>query len=385
MITNQNKHTFIEEGTEYLKDTIPDEVFTINKMFKDNGFELYIVGGAVRDALLKQKPKDFDVATDATPDEVEKIVNGKYTLIDGGKNKEMGVTIITLNKQPFEIATFREDIGKGRRPDGGVKFTTIEEDVKRRDLTINALFYNIETEEIVDLVGGVQDLMDNKVRTVGNPVDRFAEDELRKLRSIRFAGVTFSELDSYTRKALQDNSLDGVSVERIRDEFKKTIEKAQYAPHPLDMLKEFGYFDKIFPGLEVSTHWLETKNWRLQLGSLLIYNDKKDIQKVLSKMTYTVDEIRDTLFLNDFKGLCVENSLELKRKNKVCNFSDEELAEFSKFHDLGDGVLKKLTNAFIKYDLSINGNDIMKEFGIKGQEVGEKIKELENEIFKKLI
>jgi tRNA nucleotidyltransferase/poly(A) polymerase len=150
---------------------VPSDILEIQKVFKKNGFKLFLVGGAVRDFLLKQKIKDFDLATDAIPDKVEEMMKdaGFRTLPTG---KSFGVINVFTDQGEYEIATFREDIGSGRRPDA-VSFTNIEGDVKRRDLTINALFYDIDSKEIVDLVGGVNDLKQGIVRTVGAPEDRF--------------------------------------------------------------------------------------------------------------------------------------------------------------------------------------------------------------------
>ena len=157
-----------------LKLNIPSDIKKIYKLFKKNRKQLFIVGGAVRDAILGKSPKDFDLATDAKPDEVEAIAKqGKFKTVDVGKS--FGVVIVNGH----EIATFRKDIGKGRRPDS-VDYTDIQGDVKRRDLTINALFYDIGKGTIVDLVGGIADLKKKKIRTVGNPDERFDEDPLRK-------------------------------------------------------------------------------------------------------------------------------------------------------------------------------------------------------------
>ena len=147
---------------------VPDSLMVLADVFDRNGEELYIVGGAVRDALQGKEPKDFDVATGADPDRVIEIVNQ----LDGFKVLEVGkafgiVVVIAPDKEEYEIATFRKDIGAGRRPDS-VEFTSIEEDVKRRDLSINALFYDIKRKEVVDYVGGIEDLKNGVVNVVGS-------------------------------------------------------------------------------------------------------------------------------------------------------------------------------------------------------------------------
>ena len=161
-----------------LKLNIPSDIKKLHKLFKKNGKQLYVVGGAVRDAILGKSPKDFDLTTDAKPDEVLAIAKqGGFKSVEVGK--QFGVVVVGGH----EIATFRKDIGKGRRPDA-VDYTDIKGDVKRRDLTINALFYDIGKGTIVDLVGGIKDLKKKKIRTVGTPEKRFDEDPLRKLRAV---------------------------------------------------------------------------------------------------------------------------------------------------------------------------------------------------------
>jgi len=135
---------------------IPSDIQQIKDVFKQNGFKLYVVGGAVRDALLGKTPKDYDLATDAVPDKVEEMMSkANFKTLPTGK--AFGVINVFTSEGEYEIATFREDLSGGRRPDA-VSFTNIEGDVKRRDLTINALFYDIWLVVVVDLVGGVVDL-----------------------------------------------------------------------------------------------------------------------------------------------------------------------------------------------------------------------------------
>ena len=128
----------------------------------------------------------------------------------------------------------------------------------RRDLTINALFYDIDKKNIVDLVGGIADLKKKRIRTVGKPEERFDEDPLRKLRAVRFAGNVGGKMSKDTWKALQKNAnISKVSPERIRDEFIKGIKKAQVAPKYLKMLKKLGMYKQIYPGLNVDLKFAE--------------------------------------------------------------------------------------------------------------------------------
>ena len=163
---------------------IPQDILQIKDVFKKNNFKLYVVGGAVRDAILNQIPKDFDLATDAVPDKVEEMMaKARFKTLPTGKS--FGVINVFTNDGEYEIATFRSDETKGRNPE--VKLgVSIETDAARRDLRINALYYDIDTHEIIDLVGGLDDLKNGTIQTVGNPQERFEEDPLRILRFFRF-------------------------------------------------------------------------------------------------------------------------------------------------------------------------------------------------------
>jgi tRNA nucleotidyltransferase/poly(A) polymerase len=163
---------------------IPQDIQQIKDVFKKNGFKLYVVGGAVRDALLGKTPKDYDLATDAVPDKVEEMMAkaGLRTLPTG---KAFGVINVFTDQGEYEIATFRSDETSGRNPE--VKLgATIESDAARRDLRINALYYDLDTNEIIDLVGGLDDLKNGEINMVGNAQKRFEEDPLRILRFFRF-------------------------------------------------------------------------------------------------------------------------------------------------------------------------------------------------------
>ena len=162
---------------------LPQDILQIKDVFQKNKFKLYIVGGAVRDLIKKETPKDFDLATDAIPDKVEEIMNkaGFKTLPTG---KQFGVINVFTKDNEYEIATFRKD-GVGRKPEVKIG-STIESDAARRDLRINALYYDIDTHEVIDLVGGLNDLKNGTVQTVGNAQQRFEEDPLRILRFFRF-------------------------------------------------------------------------------------------------------------------------------------------------------------------------------------------------------
>lgn len=373
----------ITEAQSSLKLNVPSDIIDLYNLFKKNGKELYIVGGAVRDALLGKKPKDFDLATNALPVEVVKMVqNAGYSTI-GEVGQQFGVVIVQIpsDKNGVEIATFREDVGSGRRPDS-VNYSTIDKDVLRRDLTINALFYDIGTSEIVDLVGGLADIQNQRIRTVGLASDRFAEDPLRKLRALRFAGRTNSKLDKEVADAIAiDNTLNGVSSERIRDEFKKSIESAKKPVDYLNMVSQFNLWDVMFPDLVISKQFVNTNTWLIQLAHLFGLNSVETLKKELNKSSFTTDEINAIIFLNKIKDFKIEDVFDLHKEFTLTKLDKNILTQFTKINKLNMKQIK----AFIKYKPSTNGNWVMKEFGLKGKDIAHKIKEIEAEKFRQML
>jgi tRNA nucleotidyltransferase/poly(A) polymerase len=361
---------------------IPRDIQQIKDVFKQNGFKLYVVGGAVRDALLGKTPKDYDLATDAVPDKVEEIMaKANFKTLPTGK--AFGVINVFTSEGEYEIATFREDLSGGRRPDA-VSFTDIEGDVKRRDLTINALFYDIDTHEIVDLVGGVEDLKNGIVRTVGAPEDRFGEDRLRILRAIRFAGRFGNQLDPSTDAALQkDASLEGISGERIRDEFIKGIQSAKSQKSFFQMLDKYKLFDWIFKGLNVNREaFTNGDDYILLLARLLKNNNLDVLRKKLNELKYSVDEIKAITFLIAMLKLDVETAVTLKKAQQHSGVSPEQIQKFGKV----EGIDQKLLDAFEKFRLTVSGPEVMEKLGLKqGPEVGKAIQKIETDNFKKLL
>ena len=378
-LQNFSDFRLLTEAKNSLKMNVPSDILDLHKLFKKNGKELFIVGGAVRDALLGKKPKDFDLATDAFPAEVIEIVTNAGYTTTGEVGHQFGVVIVNVPSDPagVEVATFREDIGKGRRPDA-VEYSTIDKDVLRRDLTINALFYDMGTKEIVDLVGGLEDIKNSKIRTVGVAADRFAEDPLRKLRALRFAGRTGSKLEKETAEAiLTDNSLEGISPERIRDEFKKSVTTAKSAKKYLEMVSEFKLWNIMFPSLPISEKFIDTNNWLIQLTHLFMANDIDVLKKEMNKATFSNDEISGVVFLKNLMTFDPANVFDLHKQFKNSGLDKKVILEFTKINRLDTKMIK----AFFKYKPSTNGKDVMKEFGVKGPDVALKIKQIEAEKF----
>ena len=207
----------------------------------------YFAGGCVRDMVRGLAPKDFDIATDAPPETVQKIFPRTYAV-----GAQFGVIVVVEDGMNFEVATFRSDdvYVDGRRP-SAVHFSSPEEDAKRRDFTINGMFFDPVANEVIDFVGGRADLEAKLVRAIGEPAQRFAEDRLRMLRAIRFAAVLDYKIDTQTWDALttKAESIFEISAERIRDELVKTF----LSPNRVrgwDLLDESGLLRAILPEIE---------------------------------------------------------------------------------------------------------------------------------------
>ena len=194
----------------------------IIEILSDAGFESYIVGGAVRDLLIEKNPKEYDICTSATPNEINKIFKNSKLV-----GQSFGVSIVLQDKYAFEIATFREDFDylDGRHPDK-VKYTkNVEHDVKRRDFTVNGLLFDPIANKIIDYCDGLLDLKNKIIRTIGDPFERFSEDYLRILRAIRFSNQLNFEIEKKTSIAMDELShkVVNISIERVRDEISKIL------------------------------------------------------------------------------------------------------------------------------------------------------------------
>ncbi len=222
---------------------VPAEVFTLMTLLGDQGHEAYLIGGAVRDLLLGRKPGDYDMATSATPDEMQDIFVDYPLVLTGLKHGTVGVVI---NHKLYEITTFREDLDYAdhRRPNR-VHFSTLAKDLERRDFTINALAWNPEAG-LVDQVGGLQDLRQGLIRAVGDPFRRFSEDALRILRAYRLAASYGFEIETETVRAARHlfSDLAWIAPERITSELRRLL-TAEHFPEQLSLQQDVLFY--LFP------------------------------------------------------------------------------------------------------------------------------------------
>ena len=241
-----------------------DFALDVVRRLRSAGHQAVWAGGCVRDQLLQLEPTDYDVATDAPPDKVQAIFGKRQTLAVGAA---FGVVVVFARRRQaqVEVATFRQDAeySDGRHPDS-VSFSSDREDALRRDFTINGLFYDPISEQVIDYVGGEADLRLGIIRAIGEPWERFREDKLRMLRAVRFASTFGFEIDPPTLSAVQQHAqeLNQVSAERIAAELRLML------VHPnrrvaVELLRESQLLSQVFPDLAV-----HDSGWRMIVQTL---------------------------------------------------------------------------------------------------------------------
>ena len=291
------------------------------------GFAAFWVGGCVRDFLLGRAPQDFDIATDARPEQVEKLF--RKTIPVG---KKFGVIIVVEGGQQFQVATFRAeaDYQDGRRPEK-IEFANAEADALRRDFTVNGLFYDPLTKKIHDWVGGEKDLRAKIIRTIGKPEERFGEDHLRMLRAVRFAAQLNFEIEPQTFSAIQNLAvkIKVISVERIRDELLKLF-CPPHASRGLVLLRESGLLEYVLPELAATIDCEQSPDFHPE-GSVF-----KHICLMLEKLPADANELLPwTVLLHDIaKPVTAEKDL---ATGKIHFYGHEKIGA-----DMAESILKRL-------------------------------------------
>ena len=238
--------------------------FQVARTLQDHGYQGLWAGGCVRDQLLGKRPKDYDVATNATPDQVREIFGRRRTIAIGAA---FGVITVIGDKQSgnIEVATFRRDsdYSDGRRPDS-IEFTDAKEDAIRRDFTINGMFYDPVEETVIDYVNGKADIECRVVRAIGDPHQRIDEDKLRMLRAVRFAATYRFDLEDETLQAVRQHAkeIHAVSAERIGGEMRRMLAHPNRAT-ATELLKESGLLKEIL--LDGELLYKNRGNWRTRI------------------------------------------------------------------------------------------------------------------------
>ena len=410
---------------------IPKDVKLIINTLINNGYESYIVGGCVRDSIMQRHPKDWDITTKANPEQVIKLFN--KVILTGLKH---GTVTVMINNEGYEVTTYRTDgeYEDNRHPKE-VKFvSTIKEDLARRDFTINAMAYN-EKDGLVDYFGGMKDLKDKIINTVGEPKKRFNEDALRMLRAIRFSAQLNFKIDENVLATIKElkNNIKNISKERIREEFNKIILSD---PKKIEILKECGILEYIVPGINeiygfnqnnpyhiydlyehtlIATEEIEPI-LHLRLTMLLhdlgktktkttdergishYYAHPKESVKmaehILKDLKYDNDTINKVLTLIQYHDCTLESKLSIKKMlNRIGDELLRDLIKVKRADTLSQnplyakgGLLNLISvqskldlilsqnECFDLKDLKINGGDLINLEFNKGKEIGETLK-----------
>ena len=356
-----------------------EDVRKILEVLNSNGYEAYVVGGAVRNYLLGMTPHDYDITTNATPEEIIKVFSFTKTILTGIK---YGTVTVVYNHQHYEITTYRVD-GKydDNRHPIDVEFSkTIDNDLKRRDFTVNALAYN---EKLIDQHNGLNDLKNRIIKCIGNPDERFAEDALRILRAMRFACKLNFTIDLDTKKSILKNKnlLKNISIERINSELFEIFEYRN-----VNIIEEyFEVFTVVFPFIK-----LESKNQIINKINNLINNncDKNLIYSAFFMElddNYIIEIIKNYKLSNDLKYLIkflnfaeISFSDQLNDYRKLLKkYTKNGIILYIKYHVFNNDKQIKFMNLLEEADkkcnkikdLEINGNDLI-ELGVANEKIG---------------
>ncbi len=232
-------------------DDVSVHAIKVIRHLQANGYEAYLVGGAVRDLFLQKKPKDFDVVTNAVPEQIRKTFRNSRII-----GRRFRLVHIYFPREIIEVSTFRAGLDQEQeqeRTQHGMiladnTYGSLEEDAWRRDLTVNAMYYAVNDDSIIDFTGGVKDMQQHLIRVIGDPAKRFHEDPMRMLRAIRFAAKLDFKIHADTDKAVRKlkHLLKQVSVSRVYDEFVKLFQKG-HAQQTYQCLQDYSYLETLFP------------------------------------------------------------------------------------------------------------------------------------------
>jgi tRNA nucleotidyltransferase/poly(A) polymerase len=352
---------------------------------------LFIVGGAVRCFLLGQTPSDYDLVTDAHPEEAEKILHQakppiKVTSVD----KKMGKITVNVDGETYEIHTMRKEPKTGKRnkdsdkESGGATFTVdTKEDSQGRDLTVNSLYYDINAKKIIDHVGGLRHLKDGVVKFNGKGSDRLGEDGTRKFRALRILNtMPHGKLDPDSEKDIQSNKDEEIAPEEIREEFLKAIKNLHTnVTKVLQSYDKVGLLDALFPGLELDRNFPDCKTCKtppIVLASLLKKNKPSKLVKVLKELKYSEREIKDAVYLINLLVFHPDYIYDYKKEILNTSLTKRQILDWAKMNDLDKNVIEKL----VDYKFSVNHQELIDQ-GLNGDELRNSVRDLEAKNFKK--
>ena len=367
---------------------LPDNVKRIIDTLQQAGHEAYAVGGCVRDSLLQRDPEDWDITTSAKPSQVKKLFR---RTVDTGI--EHGTVTVMFGREGYEVTTYRLDgvYEDGRHPKNVTFTTSLEEDLKRRDFTINAMAYNDGTG-IVDLFHGMDDMAGKTIRAVGDPKERFSEDALRMLRALRFSAQLDYVIEPETERAITElrNNLEKISAERIRTE----IQKLLLSDHPdrirgmhdlgisSIVLQEYDELDEA-SGDEIG-HSLCRADKAVDVRLSILLLPMKNARGILKRLKYDNETIRRVMILTEHADEETELSKPAIRHSIVAVGNDLMPSLFAlkralrhqpdAYIDTYEKLYREIladNDCISLKDLAVTGTDLMNELNMKqGKELG---------------
>jgi tRNA nucleotidyltransferase/poly(A) polymerase len=375
----------------------PQDILDIKKKFDDAGKELLLVGGSVRDMILGVTPTDFDFATDANVEEITKILSGYRFELQGA---HFGVTRVFTGTGDYEIASYREDVTYGRKPE--VKLgVTMSEDARRRDFSINAMYYDITKDEIHDTVWGCKDLAEKVIRTPGDARVILKQDKLRMLRAVRFKNKIGGTYHQNIIDAIREDNqfiglnsvgeMEPIHQNRLVEEFLKGIKQAQKVSDYITDLKEFGFLEQIFKHKYPWGSCVESKSAEIVIARLLTVLsvlEHKELEalseKLVQECNFSTHIAKGVVFLLKLQKVDHKTAFDLA-KHKPSNITEGHILEFaSHLKEIGDTKNYENIIAFSRYKPSVDGAEL-KRMGFSGELLGKEQHRLEEEIFKKII
>lgn len=388
------------------KIILPENVAHIITLLENAGYEAYVVGGCVRDSVMGFIPHDWDIATSAKPDEVTKIFADYKVIPTGIKH---GTVTVMIEDDGYEITTFRVD-GKysdGRRPDHVEYAESLEEDLSRRDFTINAMAFNPRTG-IIDDFGGMDDIRNRVIRCVGNPFNRFEEDALRILRAIRFASVLGFEIEGYTRFAMLELAhliKKNVARERVCTEICKMFDREIMTSDKTvqDFISCLSHVESALNFVDkrlIANRLKETPPRKeIKLAMLFDYDEEK-LDWILSNLRFDNATIKNVHQISKFghqiyykHGEYGDIKVYAKHIMNVCGYDNAtyassfafyytyNAAEKQQINDLSYAIFEVYINGecYNTCDLNISGNDLI-EIGLSGIEIGDYLNRLLDDV-----
>lgn len=390
---------------EIQAQNIVPKAIEVCRLLKAAGFQAYLVGGCVRDLFLGGKPKDWDITTNALPEQVMKVFPKTYPT--GLQHGTITVSMGDAPEDMFEVTTYRGEgaYSDGRRPDSVFFMDNVEGDLARRDLTINAMAYDPIDNKLVDPFGGIADLENRMIRAVGDPNERFAEDGLRTMRVARFAARFGFDIDPATEQAIANSmeTLGKVSRERMRDELVKTLatKKPSIGLHILFRTGALAVLGSVFasPGIENTFEQIDSCPGAIEtrIAVLLHHLTVPQLENELRGLKFSNGEIKKISFLirkliqyREFESnptLPVAKKFLASAKNDAPEGA-QSLMEFFYFADAIHlqriNELREFTshNVLSRKEMNVSGDDLMRELGLKP---GPQIKKVLDALYEEIV